>query len=1116
MWHLPRWQSQAGGRWHFDGKALTNPPPEYVSRLDRLTVEWPEVLTCPECSEAPPLTAPARAFIDGDSANKCRPVRFQCSCGISVALTLSKQQHLRVRPGLLVTNVESLDKLLVDPLYRKEGFFSSIDGIAMDELHVYYQLYGTHVHHLLRRLERHHGGPLTLIGASATIPSPSDFGSRLFGRPVKHLVQANDPMFTQETLSAEYFLFLRVPDNDQVAALSTAIQTIMAVGHAVLPSAPTNHCGHQIMVFSDSLDIIQRLELQVKDAEQTTRLYRFRTDDRIAGEFPCVGLDWTRCPALPDGSLCPTYRKGECWRLFWDGSTHRSDPLSIVSISAQQQNAGMQEARNSDVIIASPALEVGVDIPGVGATVHYKTPRAVFSFIQRKGRAGRRPTQFPMTISVLAGSDPMDAFHFKQFDRLVKGQYRLPLNPDNAFIESIHNDYIDATFVGPVMKAYTQLCQSNSYIERFPRKGMEPAGWSVVRESATCPRWTQDMQFALPPEISRGGGMDYVKDYVRSQIKRKQARIEELVRRFGQPVSDRSLLTASVEQALGDLSARIAVSLMDGVQFQPVWQETVTRVTAINSQVTQAPSLTATRDQIMREISGLMNALQQVTQWLFMESENTAAARDSVLALMGRVNELVNSIGNQGFVAAAEEASDLRYQTAALERMQEALSYTLAGEIVKRYQQAQFYLCWSCPRWKCCDLPQKMEHYVPETFFDAPSNLMVSVDGGQPKVEANFMLYSTYVPFKLFYRFGAVPLTVVARGFLAGHDSRGVPQVVVELEGVESIPDFFHGHQYSLPRRIQVRTMEPVSTQTGNRYAFCTRCFNLSSGAGRTCACGAPLREASLFSTPVVKRRYHVRHKIASLNRLIHCQIDGLTEVMGADVTYKIGQVEQAFNARYSQPLGYRYESRGLVLSLSDILDEAWNAYLNPSQARDTVIAEAAQEVLRRWSPPTPPTRDSFTDGLLHTMAHILVRLVCSVCGVNEESLEYTWDADREEVAVWEKYAGGAGISDLFMDYLREAAADVYLALLRIVLCPACHAEARDGCPDDVWLAYCQHGRQEQPNSVSQSLGILLLGCLTERLGPLGAIQRSVLLEQDKRLLVEFAEDGRHVTILNL
>jgi ATP-dependent DNA helicase RecQ len=89
-----------------------------------------------------------------------------------------------------------------------------------------------------------------------------------------------------------------------------------------------------------------------------------------------------------------------------------------------------------DVVIGTSAIEVGIDDPNARATLHYRPPRTVFEFIQRRGRAGRRGG--PAWTAIVLGQKPSDHFYLLRRRRLIEGRYRLPLNPDNPVIREVH------------------------------------------------------------------------------------------------------------------------------------------------------------------------------------------------------------------------------------------------------------------------------------------------------------------------------------------------------------------------------------------------------------------------------------------------------------------------------------------------------------------------------------------------------------------------------------------------------------------------------------------------------------------------------------------------------
>ena len=87
----------------------------------------------------------------------------------------------------------------------------------------------------------------------------------------------------------------------------------------------------------------------------------------------------------------------------------------------------------SDVIVATASLEVGYDDPEVGATLHHKRPRAMASFVQRKGRAGRRRGTRPWTVLVLSDYGA-DRWAFQHAENVLPTPNRQHISADDESV----------------------------------------------------------------------------------------------------------------------------------------------------------------------------------------------------------------------------------------------------------------------------------------------------------------------------------------------------------------------------------------------------------------------------------------------------------------------------------------------------------------------------------------------------------------------------------------------------------------------------------------------------------------------------------------------------------
>ena len=83
-----------------------------------------------------------------------------------------------------------------------------------------------------------------------------------------------------------------------------------------------------------------------------------------------------------------------------------------------------QEDRKVDVVVATPTLELGVDIGDLSTVCLYKSPPSPANYLQRVGRAGRRSgVSF---INTFFFNSPIDEFYYRNPQDLIKGNFNPP------------------------------------------------------------------------------------------------------------------------------------------------------------------------------------------------------------------------------------------------------------------------------------------------------------------------------------------------------------------------------------------------------------------------------------------------------------------------------------------------------------------------------------------------------------------------------------------------------------------------------------------------------------------------------------------------------------------
>ena len=219
-------------------------------------------------------------------------------------------------------------------------------------------------------------------------------------------------------IGQEHFLALRGDPASQTSLLSATIQASMLLRRMMdsrLGDPSGGTYGSRIFVFTDKLDLVNRLHSQLEDAEGW--------QSGGVGRKPSGSLAELRSPGRPDDR--ERNSAGQLWAF--------ADQLGTLR---QQMRVGRTSSADSgvhaedDITVATAALEVGFDDPRVGGVVQHKAPRSAAQFLQRRGRAGRDPFMRPWSFVILSGYG-RDRLAFQSYETLfdpVVPPSTLPLN----------------------------------------------------------------------------------------------------------------------------------------------------------------------------------------------------------------------------------------------------------------------------------------------------------------------------------------------------------------------------------------------------------------------------------------------------------------------------------------------------------------------------------------------------------------------------------------------------------------------------------------------------------------------------------------------------------------
>ncbi|MEZ5178147.1 MAG: DEAD/DEAH box helicase [Acidimicrobiales bacterium] len=286
----------------------------------------------------------------------------------------------RRHANVVLTNPEMVHHGLLPNHGRWDTFLMRLRYVVVDELHVLRGVFGTHVAHLLRRLRRlceHYGSSPTFVFSSATIGEPGRLAAELCGLPVAEVAADGSPR-------GERLVALVDPRRIDTGTGSPPSGNRVT---ATLVADLVNQ-GHRTLAFCRS-----RAGTEVVAAEVVRR------HPELAG----------RVRPYRGGYLAAERREIEA-QLF-------SGVLGGV--------------------IATSALELGVDVGGLDAVVLNGFPGTIASLWQQAGRAGRQGQ--PSVAVLVAGEDQLDHW-FLQHPQEVFRRSPEPavVNPANPFVLDPH------------------------------------------------------------------------------------------------------------------------------------------------------------------------------------------------------------------------------------------------------------------------------------------------------------------------------------------------------------------------------------------------------------------------------------------------------------------------------------------------------------------------------------------------------------------------------------------------------------------------------------------------------------------------------------------------------
>ncbi|MBN1826092.1 MAG: DEAD/DEAH box helicase [Candidatus Eisenbacteria bacterium] len=294
------------------------------------------------------------------------------------------RRKLRDKGDLILSNPDMLHAGILPNHGSWSRFFSALRYVVLDEIHAYRGIFGSNVGNVIRRLRRiarHYGADPRFLCCSATIANPAELAERLIGAPVTVVDRDGSPR------GPKRFVLWNPPflDTVELERRSSNVEGKDLLVALVREGVPT-------IVFSKAR---VTAELIFRYAREALERREKKLADRIA---------------VYRGGYLPEERREIERRLF------EGELLAVSSTNA---------------------LELGIDVGTLGASILVGFPGTIASTWQQAGRGGR--ARDDSIVFLVAHNDPIDQYLVRNPEWFFgRSHENAIVDPENPYILERH------------------------------------------------------------------------------------------------------------------------------------------------------------------------------------------------------------------------------------------------------------------------------------------------------------------------------------------------------------------------------------------------------------------------------------------------------------------------------------------------------------------------------------------------------------------------------------------------------------------------------------------------------------------------------------------------------
>ena len=285
-----------------------------------------------------------------------------------------QRRKLRDKSNCILTNPDMLHCAILPNHDRWASFFSNLQYVVVDEIHIYRGIFGSHFSNVIRRLNRvcrRYGSKPTFVCCSATIANPKELAERIIHQPCELVDEDGSPS------GPKRFVMWNPPFVDQEKTSRRSAN-------------------------SEATRIMSSL---VEERIQTITFSRTRLSSELIFKYLQDDLD-RHSPKLAKavhayrGGYLPEERR-EIERRLASGE--------LIGVSSTN------------------ALELGIDIGGLDACIIVGYPGTIASTWQQAGRAGRG--QDEAAVFLVGQNSPIDQY------LMHHPEYIFGKSPEHAIVD---------------------------------------------------------------------------------------------------------------------------------------------------------------------------------------------------------------------------------------------------------------------------------------------------------------------------------------------------------------------------------------------------------------------------------------------------------------------------------------------------------------------------------------------------------------------------------------------------------------------------------------------------------------------------------------------------------